>query len=131
MRPNLHKIYYFLISIIQGNLEKIILIYICVIFLVCVNKTESIQQKYTDIDHTILTEIRNENIPGAVVLISKDNNIVYHQAYGFAQKYAYDKNPLTNPIPMQKTTLFDAASLTKVFAILSISSLPVPAPCNR
>ena len=116
MRPNLHKIFIFLIFLIPGYLKQIVLLSISIIFVACVNRTEPLQQTYTEIDNAILTEIRNDSIPGAVVLISKDNKINYLKAYGHAQKYAYDKKSLSKTISMQKTTLFDVASLTKVFA---------------
>jgi len=96
--------------------KQIVLICISFIAVACINKTDPMKQSYMAIDSVIQTEIRNDNIPGAVVLISKDNKIIYHKAYGHAQKYAYGKKPISNPVPMQKNTLFDAASLTKVFA---------------
>ena len=100
----------------SGYSKQIVLISISIIFVACVNKTEPLKQTYREIDNAIQTEISNDSIPGAVVLISKDNKIVYHKAYGNAQKYAYGKKPLPKTIPMQKKTLFDLASLTKVFA---------------
>ncbi len=97
-------------------MKQIVLLSISIIFVACDNRTELLQQTYTEIDNAILTEIRNDSIPGAVVLISKDNKINFLKAYGNAQKYAYDKKSLSKTISMQKTTLFDVASLTKVFA---------------
>ncbi len=97
-------------------LNQIVLISISIIIVACANKTEPLEQTFRAIDNAIETEISNDNIPGAVVLISKDNKIVYHKAYGHAQKYAYGKKPLSKTIDMQKETLFDLASLTKVFA---------------
>ena len=95
---------------------KIFFIFICIVFVACSNKTEPLKQTFSEIDKAIQTEINNNNIPGAVVLISKDNKIIYHKAYGHAQKYAYGKKLLSRPVAMQKDTVFDAASLTKVFA---------------
>lgn len=102
---------------ISDYLKQLILISISIIFVACGNKTEHLKQTdKEEIDNAIQKEINGDNIPGAVVLISKDKKIVYHKAYGYAQKYTYGKKPLSTPIPMQKNTLFDLASLTKVFA---------------
>ena len=60
------------------------------------------------IDLEINKAIKESKIPGAVLWIEKDNNL-YHQKYG--------KKCLTPaPKSMEKDTIFDAASLTKVMA---------------
>ncbi len=48
--------------------------------------------------------------PGMVVLISKDNKVVYNRAYGY---HTYNKR-----VPMQKDDIFDLASITKIAASL-------------
>ena len=61
-----------------------------------------------EIDLEINKAIKESKIPGAVLWIEKDNNL-YHQKYG--------KKCLTPaPKSMEKDTIFDAASLTKVMA---------------
>ena len=61
-----------------------------------------------EIDLEINKAIKESKIPGAVLWIEKDNNL-YHQKYG--------KKCLTpSPKSMEKDTIFDAASLTKVMA---------------
>tara|TARA_B100000614_G_scaffold260974_1_gene289247 strand:+ start:2163 stop:3305 length:1143 start_codon:yes stop_codon:yes gene_type:complete len=61
-----------------------------------------------EIDLEINKAIKESKIPGAVLWIEKDNNL-YHQKYG--------KKRLTpTPKSMEKDTIFDAASLTKVMA---------------
>ena len=47
--------------------------------------------------------------PGAVVLIARDGEIVYHQAFGVRTREP-------EPMPMQPDTIFDLASLTKPLA---------------
>ena len=60
------------------------------------------------IDQEINKAIKESKIPGAVLWIEKDNNL-YHQKYG--------KKCLTPALnSMEKDTIFDAASLTKVMA---------------
>lgn len=61
-----------------------------------------------EIDLELNKAIKESKIPGAVLWIEKDNNL-YHQRYG--------KKCLTPaPKSMEKDTIFDAASLTKVMA---------------
>jgi len=66
------------------------------------------------IDSIITSQIKNEKIPGAVIQIKKDGQVVYRQAYGYAQKFNYAHKPLAVPDKMTTGTLFDIASLTKV-----------------
>jgi CubicO group peptidase (beta-lactamase class C family) len=47
--------------------------------------------------------------PGAVVLVSKDDSVVYEQAFGF-------RSLLPQKTVMQPGTIFDLASLTKPLA---------------
>jgi CubicO group peptidase (beta-lactamase class C family) len=56
--------------------------------------------------------------PGAVVLAGHDGTIVQHSASGYALRYA-DDTPTELPrdqwIPMRKDTIFDLASMSKLF----------------
>jgi len=54
-------------------------------------------------------EIRNGNIPGAVVLVGTREGIVYHGAFGC-------RSVEPERLPMTEDTIFDVASLTKVVA---------------
>jgi CubicO group peptidase (beta-lactamase class C family) len=67
-----------------------------------------------EIDSILQSQVDLDKIPGAVILIKKDNNIICQQAYGFAQKYDYNHNQLSTPEKMTVDHLFDIASLTKV-----------------
>ena len=100
----------------NAGFKKLAVLALSIVFIACSNQKDFPIQASKEIDNAILAEIGQDNIPGAVVLISKNNTIVYHKAYGHAQKYAYGKKPLSNSVPIQKNTLFDLASLTKVFA---------------
>ena len=55
-------------------------------------------------------------IPGAVLVVARDRQLVHQRAYGFAQLNDYDGQPLPAPRPMRTTTMFDLASVTKVMA---------------
>ncbi|EIM80588.1 beta-lactamase [Stereum hirsutum FP-91666 SS1] len=69
--------------------------------------------------NTTFYEGSNHSImPGAVTLAVQDGVVVSHQATGYAYKYA-DYNgtylPWWEMIPMTRDTIFDLASLTKMF----------------
>jgi CubicO group peptidase (beta-lactamase class C family) len=59
--------------------------------------------------------------PGAVVLAGHDGTIVQHNASGYALRYA-DDTPTELPrdqwIPMRKDTIFDLASMSKLFTTM-------------
>ena len=59
--------------------------------------------------------------PGAVVLAARDGVIVAHEAMGYALRYSDDKPtelPRDQWIPMRADTIFDLASVTKLFTAL-------------
>lgn len=66
------------------------------------------------IDSILNSQVANNKIPGAVIQIKKDGKIIYTNAYGYAQKYDFNLQLLNPPEIMNKATLFDMASLTKV-----------------
>jgi len=55
-------------------------------------------------------------IPGAVLIVSRDGEVVHQRALGYAQLNDYAGHKLEQPRPMQVTTMFDLASVTKVLA---------------
>jgi CubicO group peptidase (beta-lactamase class C family) len=65
-------------------------------------------------DSILQSEINLDKIPGAVIEIKRDNQIIYKHAFGFAQKYDYGRHLLNPPEKMTTSHLFDIASLTKV-----------------
>jgi uncharacterized protein YbbC (DUF1343 family)/CubicO group peptidase (beta-lactamase class C family) len=65
-----------------------------------------------DLDTAINQAIRDDKIPGAVVLIGHDGNIVFNKAYG-------NRAILPAREPMTIDTIFDIASLTKLVATTS------------
>ena len=66
------------------------------------------------IDSVLQSQVNNNKIPGAVIQIKKGGEVVYEQAYGYAQKFNYAHEPLAAPEKMTTGHLFDLASLTKV-----------------
>lgn len=67
------------------------------------------------IDNIVNENIKNEIIPGAVVLVAKNGVIVKNQAYGLQQKYDMGKL-VEEPVETMTNTIYDLASVTKVMA---------------
>ena len=67
-------------------------------------------------DSLIEAAIAQQQIPGAVLVVAKDGNVVRERAYGYAQLYDHGMRRLDAPRPMHTSTLFDLASVTKVMA---------------
>lgn len=87
-----------------------------------VEENKEISEK---IEAIMSTWIKNNNIPGGVVLVAKDGKIVSHKAYGnqmiaeFDTSSTYDKPnyiSLTNPIKAKEDTMYDLASVTKIMS---------------
>jgi CubicO group peptidase (beta-lactamase class C family) len=64
---------------------------------------------FSEVEKIINESITDSAFPGAVILISKDGEIIFNKAYG---NFTYDKNSSEVKI----NTIFDLASLTKVIA---------------
>jgi CubicO group peptidase (beta-lactamase class C family) len=54
--------------------------------------------------------------PGAVLLVAQNGRVLHDRAYGYAELYDSAGRRLAAPRPMRITTMFDAASVTKVMA---------------
>jgi CubicO group peptidase (beta-lactamase class C family) len=66
------------------------------------------------IDSILQSQVIDSKIPGAVIQVKKDGEVIYKQAYGYAQKFNYAHEPLAVPEKMTTDDMFDLASLTKV-----------------
>ncbi len=66
----------------------------------------------SELDSTINQAIREDKIPGAVLLIGHDGKVVYRKAYG-------ERSQAPTHEPMTVDTVFDIASLTKIVATTS------------
>lgn len=81
-------------------------------------------QAMDPIDQVIQQAVQDRLIPGAVVLISHKGTVVKHEAYGQAYRYEDDQfNPAVEPRPMKKDTIFDIASISKVFTATAVLKL--------
>ncbi len=65
-----------------------------------------------DLDSTINQAVREDKLPGAVLLVGHNGNVVYRKAYG-------ERALLPAREPMTVDTIFDIASLTKIIATTS------------
>ena len=87
-------------------------------FLVCfasnAQRTDINAKLISKIDSILQSQVDADKIPGAVVQIKKDGELIYTHAYGYAQKYDYNHQLLKPVDPMTVDCLFDIASLTKV-----------------
>ncbi|MED1793078.1 serine hydrolase [Brevibacillus nitrificans] len=82
------------------------------------------EEPFREIDAQIEAAIRQNQIPGAVMLVARRGVIVKEQAYGFAAKYKDEEfTPMQRPIVMQTDTIFDLASISKLFTSTAVMQL--------
>ncbi|UFU00214.1 serine hydrolase [Radiobacillus kanasensis] len=74
---------------------------------------------------SVMTEMISEDVmPGAVTFVARRGHIVQHEAYGDAVLYKNDQGEkIEDPIKMKKDTIFDVASLSKIFTSLAAMEL--------
>lgn len=76
------------------------------------------------IDPYIQQAIQERTMPGAVVLIARRGVVVKHKAYGHALRYQDDRyTPMEKPIAMKEDTIFDIASISKLFTVTAAMKL--------
>ncbi|MCF6410321.1 serine hydrolase domain-containing protein [Pseudalkalibacillus salsuginis] len=77
-----------------------------------------------EIDAIIETMIEEEVMPGAVAFVARRGHIVKEEAYGYAARYTDDnKNEMEAPVTMQEDTIFDLASISKIFTTTAAMKL--------
>ncbi|MDR6225122.1 serine hydrolase [Desmospora profundinema] len=68
--------------------------------------------------------VQNGQSPGAVVYVVRRGHVVKRQAYGHALRYRDGTGtPVEEPIPMREHTLFDVASISKIFTTTAAMKL--------
>jgi CubicO group peptidase (beta-lactamase class C family) len=76
------------------------------------------------IDQIMNQAISEKVMPGAVAFVARGGKIVKHTAYGYSAKYVDGKfTEMENPIPMQEDTIFDLASISKIFTSTAVMIL--------
>ncbi len=72
----------------------------------------------------IESEIEKRTMPGAVVLIARSGSIAKHDAYGYSARYIDDQfTEMDQPVEMKKDTIFDIASISKLFTTAAAMKL--------
>jgi serine-type D-Ala-D-Ala carboxypeptidase len=75
-----------------------------------------VQSTLDEIDPLMEEKISEGVMPGAVALVARSGHIVKHDAYGDAYRYTDgDFTETDSPIAMEKDTIFDLASISKIF----------------
>lgn len=83
-----------------------------------------VEEPLKEIDPYIRQAIREGYMPGAVVFVVRKGSIVKHDAYGFAARELDDRgNRMDEPVPMRKDTIFDLASISKIFTTVAAMKL--------
>src|ERR1700740_459944 len=95
------------------------IIFICITSLICTTaivhaQTAGKAMLVKQVDSILQSQVNANKIPGAVIEVKKGGDVIYKQAYGYAQKFNYEHQPLAEPEQMTTEHLFDIASLTKV-----------------
>lgn len=76
------------------------------------------------IDQIMNQAISQKLMPGAVTFVARAGKIVKHDAYGYSAQYTDDKfTEMDNPIPMETDTIFDLASISKIFTATAVMIL--------
>ncbi len=92
----------------------ILLLLLSALFAVCNSNTDKNlikfnKEKFEMVDSIIVNAIKENAFPGAVIIISKDGNIIYEKGFGH---FTYDESSTK----VNNNTIYDIASLTKVIA---------------
>ncbi|GAA2715062.1 serine hydrolase domain-containing protein [Aeromicrobium ponti] len=83
-----------------------------------------VQQPLDKIDSIMEGMIADGVMPGAVAFVARRGHIVKHDAYGYAYRYTDDKfTEAENPIEMSEETIFDLASISKIFTTTAAMKL--------
>ncbi|CAM4026977.1 serine hydrolase domain-containing protein [Mesobacillus zeae] len=83
-----------------------------------------VQGSLDEIDGSMDKFISDGVMPGAVVFVARRGNIVKQDAYGYAYKYEDDQmKESATPVKMQHDTIFDLASISKIFTTTAIMKL--------
>jgi serine-type D-Ala-D-Ala carboxypeptidase len=76
------------------------------------------------IDQVLSSAIAEKVMPGAVALVARGGTVVKHEAYGQSVRYLDGKfTEMQQPIDMQQDTIFDLASISKIFTSTAIMIL--------
>ncbi|ETI68578.1 serine hydrolase domain-containing protein [Neobacillus vireti] len=76
------------------------------------------------IDQIMNQAISEKVMPGAVAFVARGGTIVKHTAYGKSAQYTDGKfTEMENPVSMKEDTIFDLASISKIFTATAVMVL--------
>ncbi|WP_330948825.1 serine hydrolase domain-containing protein [Virgibacillus sp. MG-45] len=82
------------------------------------------EEPLQEIDSVMEGMIENGTMPGAVTLVARRGHIVQHKAYGHSYLYKDDRfTEAEEPIQMKRDTIFDLASISKIFTTTAAMKL--------
>ncbi|WP_164215720.1 serine hydrolase domain-containing protein [Virgibacillus sp. YIM 98842] len=88
------------------------------------SEADMLQLPLDDMDPLLEEAMEDHVMPGAVVLIAKDGKVVKHDAYGYAARYTdSDFTEMDDPVEMSEDTIFDLASISKLFTATAVMQL--------
>jgi len=88
------------------------------------SEVEMLQEPLDDMDPLLEEAIADHVMPGAVVLVARDGQVVKHDAYGYAARYTdSDFTEMDEPVEMSEDIIFDLASLSKLFTATAVMQL--------
>ncbi|WP_349408476.1 serine hydrolase [Pseudalkalibacillus sp. SCS-8] len=82
------------------------------------------EEPLDEIEGVMESMIEKDVMPGAVTLVARKGTIVQHESYGHAARYVDDKKTeMEDPIEMEEDTIFDLASISKIFTTTAAMKL--------
>ncbi|GAA0469677.1 serine hydrolase [Alkalibacillus silvisoli] len=83
-----------------------------------------VEEPLNQIDDVIEGMVDEGVMPGAVTFVARKGHIVQHEAYGYSYQYEDDQLTETDqPIPTETDTIYDLASLSKLFTTTAAMTL--------
>lgn len=82
------------------------------------------KEQLKQIDYIMKRAIDDGVFPGGIVLVVHKESVAYEKAFGYADLYVDDlKTPSTKPIRVRTGTIFDVASISKLFTATAVMQL--------
>jgi serine-type D-Ala-D-Ala carboxypeptidase len=79
-------------------------------------QTSTIDSALAKSIEAVESAVTSGQIPGAVLVVAVDGKVLAERAFGYAQLNDFEGRRLATPRAMETSTVFDAASVTKVMA---------------
>jgi serine-type D-Ala-D-Ala carboxypeptidase len=86
-------------------------------------KADPAQAAAQAVDAAMVRGIEEARCPGGVVLVRHRGRVIVHRAYGYASMHLSATASATVPVPARLDTLYDLASITKLFTATCVLRL--------